>query len=67
MAYTAVGGGGSAWGRESFTVEHCGLEGGCEFALVFALSQGKITRLLMIEDLPSFVRDGGVLVEASAA
>jgi len=65
--YTATGGQVIAWGRESFTVEHCGLEGACEFALVFALSQGKITRLLVIEDLPSFVRDGGVLVEASAA
>lgn len=56
-----------AWGKESFTVEHCGLEGGCEFALVFDLSGGLITRFLVIEDLPSFYRRGGSLVEASSS
>jgi ketosteroid isomerase-like protein len=65
--YTATGGQVIAWGRESFTVEHCELEGGCEFALVFALSEGKITRLLVIEDLPCFMRGGGSLGEASIA
>ena len=36
--YTATGEQVIAWGRESFTVEGCGLEGGCEFALVFELA-----------------------------
>ena len=53
-----------AWGKESFTVERCGLEGGCEFALVFDLDDGRITRFLVVEDLPSFVRDGGSLGES---
>ncbi len=48
-----------AWGKESFTVEGCELEGGCEFALVFELSEGMVTRFLVIEDLPAFVRGGG--------
>ena len=58
--YTATGGQVVAWGKESFTVEHCGLEGGCEFALVFDLSGGRITRLLVIEDLRSCVWTGRV-------
>jgi transketolase N-terminal domain/subunit len=56
-----------AWGKESFTLEHCELEGGCQLALVFTLSHGVITRLLMIEDLRSFLRSGGSLGEAPAA
>ena len=67
MDYTATGGQVIAWGKESFTVEHVGLEGGCEFALVFELSEGMITRLLVVEDLASFMLGGGSLVEASAA
>ena len=62
MDYTARGDEVIAWGKESFTVEHCGLEGGCEFALVFELSEGRITRLQVIEDLRSFIRGGGSLV-----
>jgi hypothetical protein len=65
--YGAVDGQVIAWGKESFTVEHSGLEGACEFALVFDLSRGMITRFLVIEDLTSFFRRGGSLVEASAA
>lgn len=65
--YTATGGQVVAWGKESFTVEHCGLEGGCEFALVFDLSGGRITRLLVIEDLQSFMRGGGSLGGAPTA
>ena len=64
MDYTARGEQVIAWGKESFTVEHCGLEGRCEFALVFDLSGGTITRLKMIEDLRAFMRGGGSLVEA---
>jgi ketosteroid isomerase-like protein len=56
MDYTATGQQLIAWGNESFTVEHCELEGGCEFALVFELAEGMITRLVVIEDLASFVR-----------
>jgi len=52
-----------AWGKESFTVEHCELEGACEFALVFDTFDGRITRFLVVEDLPSFVRDGGSVTE----
>jgi hypothetical protein len=67
MDYTAAGGQVIAWGKESFTIERCELEGGCEFALVFDLSGGTISRLLVIENLPSFIRGGGSLVEASSA
>jgi hypothetical protein len=67
MDYTATGQQLIAWGNESFTVEHCELEGGCEFALVFDLSEGVISRLLVIEDLPSYMRGGGPLIEASIA
>ena len=59
MDYSARGDQLIAWGSESFTLEPCGLEGGTEFALVFDLSDGQITRLLVAEDLPSFIRDGG--------
>ena len=51
-----------AWGKERFTVERCELEGACEFALVFELTDGMVTRLLMVEDLTAYVRDGGSLV-----
>jgi hypothetical protein len=65
MDYTARGEQLIAWGKESFTIEHCGIEGACEFALVFDLSEGLITRFLMVEDLPSFIRGGGSLIETS--
>lgn len=64
MDYTARGEQVIAWGKESFTVEYCGLRGGCEFALVFELSEGTITRLQVIEDLRGFMRGGGSLAEA---
>lgn len=51
--YGAVDGQVIAWGKESFTAEPCGLEAACEFALVFDLSRGKITRFVVIEDLTS--------------
>ncbi len=66
MGYTAMGRQFIAGGKESFTVEHCGLEGGCEFALVFELFEGMTTRLLVIEDLASFVQGGGSLDEAAS-
>lgn len=52
--FSAIGGRVIAWGDESFTVTGSELVGGTEFALVFDLSQGRVTRLLVIEDL-SFI------------
>jgi ketosteroid isomerase-like protein len=49
--YGATGGQVIAWGKESFTLDRSGLDGGCEFALVFDLADGMITRLVVIEDL----------------
>jgi len=63
--FSANGGRVIAWGDESFTVEGCGLEGETEFALVFDLRQGRITRLLVIEDL-SFI-PGWDIPDASVA
>ena len=63
MDYTATGEQVIAWGKESFTVEHCEVQGGCEFALVFELSDGMIARFLVVEDLRSFIRAGGSLGE----
>ena len=65
LDYSATGDQVIAWGKESFTLDRSGLEGGCEFALVFDLSDGRITRLQMIEDLPAFMRAGGTLVDAA--
>jgi len=56
MDYTAVGRQVIAWGKERFTIEGSELEGACEFALVFELDDGAITRLLVVEDLRAFVR-----------
>jgi SnoaL-like protein len=55
MDYTGGGEELIAWGNESFTVEPCGIDGGSDFALVFDLRDGLITRLLVVEDLPSFI------------
>ena len=63
MDYTPRGDQLIAWGKESFTLENCELEGACEFALVFDLADGVITRFLVVEDLPSFIRRGGALVD----
>jgi ketosteroid isomerase-like protein len=67
MDYTGIGQQVIAWGKESFTVEGCGLQGGCEFALVLDLAEGMITRFRVIEDLRSFIRGGGSLGEVSGA
>ena len=58
MDYTARGDQLIAWGKESFTIENCALEGGCEFALVFDVSEDLITRFLVVEDLRSFILAG---------
>jgi ketosteroid isomerase-like protein len=65
--YSPVDGQVIAWGRESFTIQGCGLEGESEFALVFDLADGRIARLLVIEDLLAFMLDGGRLPERVAA
>jgi ketosteroid isomerase-like protein len=67
MDYSSTGEQVIAWGKESFTVEHCEIEGGCEFALAFDLSGGFIARFLVIEDLPAFMRRGCSLGEGSSA
>ena len=64
--YTTRGGRLIAWGKESFTIEKCRLEGGCEFALVFDVRGGRISRLLMVEDLPAYIRSGGWLIDPPA-
>jgi hypothetical protein len=56
MDYTAAGQQVIAWGTERFTLDGCGLEGACEFALVFEIVDRVITRLLVVEDLRAFVR-----------
>ena len=62
--YAATGRQVIAWGKERFTIAGCGLEGGCEFALVFDLSRGRIVRFQIIENLRVFMRRGGSLGEA---
>ena len=57
--YSANDGRVIAWGDESFTLEGCGLEGATEFALVFDLRDGRVTRLLVVEDL-SFLPGWGL-------
>jgi hypothetical protein len=52
---------------ESFTIQHLGLDGGCELALVFELSGGLVTRLQVIEDLRSSTRGGNTFLDASRA
>ena len=66
MDYTIRGDQLIAWGRESYTVQPCGLEASNEFALVFDLDGGRISRLLIIEDLPAFFRDGRSLGAVSS-
>jgi hypothetical protein len=61
LDYTARGDQLIAWGKESFTIENCDIEGGCEFALVLDVAAGLITRFLVVEDLPSFIRAAGNL------
>ncbi len=70
MEYGAVDGRVIAWGVESFTVRGCELVGGTEFALVFDLREGGVTRLLVIEDLsgasvPAGVRQRRALRDAA--
>ncbi|HEV7364226.1 MAG TPA: nuclear transport factor 2 family protein [Gemmatimonadales bacterium] len=52
-----------AVGRERFTVETCELTADSDFALVFDVHDGLITRLLVVEDLSSFLKDGNQVLE----
>jgi ketosteroid isomerase-like protein len=56
LDYTATGEQVIAWGTESFTVEGCEIQGGCEFALLFEVSFGRITHVTVIEDLRAYLR-----------
>ena len=67
MEYSASGRRVIARVTESFTIQHLGLEGGCELALVFELSAGLVTRLQVIEDLRSSMRGGNTFLDASRA
>jgi hypothetical protein len=58
MDYTARSDQLIAWGKEHFTIQTCEIEGGCEFALVFDLAGDRITRFLVVEDLPAYIRAG---------
>ena len=58
LDYTVRGDQLIAWGRESYTVEPWGLEVSNEFAMVFDLDHDRIRRVLVLEDLPSFFREG---------
>jgi hypothetical protein len=60
MDYTARGDQLIAWGKEHFTIKTCEIEAGCEFALVFDTADDLIARLLVVEDLPSFIRSGAL-------
>jgi hypothetical protein len=52
-----------AVGRESFALGKGDDEVGSDFALVFRVGDGLITRFLVVEDLPSFLEDGNKLIE----
>ena len=52
-----------AIGKESFALGKGDDEVGSDFALVFQVRDGLITRLLVVEDLPSFLEDGTRLIE----
>jgi hypothetical protein len=67
MEYTARGCRVIVRVTESFTLQHLGLEGGCELALVFELSAGLVTRLQVIEDLRSSILGGNTFLDASRA
>ena len=47
-----------AVGKERFTMRNSALVADSDFALVFDVRDGLITRLLVVEDLNSFIKDG---------
>jgi ketosteroid isomerase-like protein len=48
-------------GNEGFAIQHTDITASAEFALVFEVCDGLITRLLVIEDLAELLRDGSQL------
>jgi hypothetical protein len=54
-----------AVGEERFTMENSSLTADSDFALVFDVHEGLITRLLVVEDLASFLQDGHQLIEVA--
>jgi ketosteroid isomerase-like protein len=50
-------------GNEGFTVKDAGITARTDFALVFDVHDGLITRFLVVEDLWSFLQDGARLIE----
>jgi ketosteroid isomerase-like protein len=52
-----------AVGKERFTIETGDLAADSDFALVFDVHHGRITRLLVVEDLASFLEDGNQVLE----
>jgi len=58
VEYTARGRRVIVQGTEAFTIQPLGLEGACEFALMFELSGGLVSRLQVIEDTRSSLHLG---------
>lgn len=52
-----------AVGKERFTMRNSALVADSDFALVFDVRDGLITRLLVVEDLTSFIQDGNQVLE----
>lgn len=52
-----------AVGKEHFTMGNSALTADSDFALVFDVRDGMITRLLVVEDLTSFIQDGHQVLE----
>jgi ketosteroid isomerase-like protein len=63
LEYFAEGDHVVAVGKERFTIETGDLAADSDFALVFDVHNGRITRLLVVEDLASFLEDGNQLLE----
>jgi hypothetical protein len=52
-----------AVGKERFSMDNSALTADSDFALVFDVHDGLITRLLVVEDLTSFIKDGNQVLE----
>jgi hypothetical protein len=63
VEYFAAGEHVIAVGKERFTIETGDLTADSDFALVFDVHHGRITRLLVVEDLTSFLEDGNQVLE----
>jgi ketosteroid isomerase-like protein len=54
-----------AVGKERFAMGNCDFTADNDFALVFDVRDGLITRLLVVEDLTSFLKDGNQVLEVA--